>query len=299
MGIIRTVLGDIASADLGPTLCHEHLVAHISADQILTVDDVVEDLQIYARAGGRAVVELTNTGMGRSVEGLRQLAAATGLHIVCGTGFYKQSHYPEYLAKTSPDRLVDRFAAEIEQGIDNTGIRAGIIGEIGTSRQEITPDEDKVLRAAARAAQVTGAPLSTHTSLGHLALEQLQILTEEKIRLDRVSIGHLDLIPDPDYHTAVAKQGAFVQYDTFGKQQYQSDAARMACLVEMVKRGYGSQILLSCDISRASYLTANGGWGYQYLLSEVVPGLKQSGLDESTVHQILVENPARFLAFDI
>ncbi len=297
MSIIRTVLGDIKPAALGSTLCHEHLVCHISPEQILTPDPVIADLQAYVELGGQAIIELTNTGMGRDVKSLRTVAQATGLHIICATGFYKQSHYPADLAEKSMAEIIDGFVSEIENGIDDTDIQAGIIGEIGTSQQIVTPDEEKVLRASARAALATGAPLSTHTSLGYLALEQLQILQEEKLPLNRVSIGHLDLIPDPDYHTAVAEQGAYIQYDTFGKNQYQTDAARIACLVEMVRRGFGQQILTSCDLSRANYLKAQGGWGYDHFLRCIVPGLYEAGLDKATLQQILVENPARFLTF--
>lgn len=295
MSIIRTVLGDIEPKTLGITLCHEHLVCRISPEQVLTPAPVVDDLRAYRELGGNAIVEVTNTGMGQDVESLRSIAQSTGLHIICATGFYKQSHYPKDLSNKSVEALTHGFIAEIEQGIDDTGIRAGVVGEIGTSEQMITTDEDKVLRASAAAAKATGTPLSTHTSLGRLALEQLQILREEEFPLDRVSIGHLDLIPDPDYHTAVAEQGAFIQYDTFGKNQYQADKARIACLVEMVRRGFKEQILTSCDISRASYLKAEGGWGYDYVLNSIVPAWQKAGLDEETTHQILVKNPARFL----
>ena len=261
MSFIRTVLGDIDSTTLGITLCHEHLICHISPEQVLTAEPVIADLQDFVERGGRAVIELTNTGMGRDVENLRMVAQATGLHIICATGFYKQSHYPDDLSEKSVEDIAEGFIAEIERGIDDTDIRAGIIGEIGTSQHTVTPDEEKVLRASTRAALETGAPLSTHTSLGYLALEQLQILSEEHFPLDRVSIGHLDLIPEPDYHTAVAKQGAYIQYDTFGKNQYQKDEARIACLLEMVRRGFSRQILTSCDLSRTDYLKAYGGWG--------------------------------------
>ena len=257
MSFIRTVLGDIDPAELGTTLCHEHLVAHHLRAANFDGRDVLSDLQALVQAGGQAVVEVTNIGMGRDVVSLQQLARDTGLHIICATGYYQQSHYPDEVSQMSTDELTARFVTEIVEGVDGSGIRAGIIGEIGTSREAITTDEARMLRrAAARAAMTTGAPLTTHTSLGHLACRQLTILVKEGLPLNRVAIGHLDLIPEPDYHTAVAEQGAYIQYDTFGKAAYQSDEARIACLVEMVRRGFGRQILISCDISRTSYLKA-------------------------------------------
>ena len=297
MSFIRTVLGDIDPDELGTTLCHEHLVAHISERQILTAVDVLSDLQVLVQAGGQAVVEVTNIGMGRDVASLQQLALDTGLHIICATGYYQQSHYPDTISQMSIDDLAACFVTEIMDGVNGSDVRAGIIGEIGTSQEAVTADEAKVLRASARAALATGTPLTTHTSLGHLACQQLTILAEEGLPLNWVAIGHLDLIPEPDYHTAVAEQGAYIQYDTFGKAAYQSDEARIACLGEMVRRGFGQQILISCDISRASYLKAQGGWGYVYLLEQIVPALRRAGVDDEVLHQILVENPARFLAF--
>jgi phosphotriesterase-related protein len=296
MAVIRTVRGDIEPRALGITLCHEHLVLSASREQTLTGDDVLDDLWAYADRGGKAVVELTNTGMGRDVRSLRVLAEATGLHIVCGTGFYKQSHYPPVVHAASLDELMEGFVREIKEGIEETGIRAGVIGEIGTSQDRITPDEEKVLRAAARAALATGASVSTHTSFGHFALEQLTILQNEGLPSDRISIGHLDLLPDPDYHAAVAKQGAYVQYDTFGKEQYQSDSARLLCLIEMIRRGFERKILLSCDITRRSYLRKNGGWGYAYLLIDVVERLRASGLQDDVLDHLLVANPMAFLS---
>lgn len=298
MSRFRTVRGEVQASSLGVTLCHEHLVLDASPEQRLTVEDVASDLQDLARHGGQAVVELTNEGMGRDVRGLRVLSEMTGLHVICATGLYKQSHYPSWVRDASVEALAERFAAEVEEGIEDSGVRAGVIGEIGTSEEWITPDEEKVLRAAARAALATGAPLSTHTSFGRLALEQLDIIAEEGLPAHRVSVGHLDLVPDPDYHTAVAERGAFVEYDTFGKAAYQADKARSLCLVEMLRRGFADQILLSCDITRTSYLKRRGGWGYAHLLEAVVPELGSRGVGDAVVQKLLVDNPARFLAFE-
>jgi phosphotriesterase-related protein len=296
--MIRTVLGDIEPKQLGVTLCHEHIVLNGSADQVLTPDDVISELEWYKQMGGGAVVELTNTGLGRDVLKLRDVASATGLNIVCGTGFYKQSHYPAYVHEASIDSLAECMIRDIKQGIQDSEIRAGAIGEIGTSQDQITPDEEKVLRASARAAISTGAPLSTHTSFGYQGLEQVAILRQEGVRLEYVSIGHLDLLPDPDYHESLARQGVFIQYDTFGKHMYQDEGARVACVARMVERGFVDHILLSCDITRRPYLKKNGGWGYVHLLESVVPALRAHGVRERDVQKMLIDNPARFLDFE-
>ena len=294
-GYVRTVTGDIPANQLGIVLMHEHLVCEISPEQIIREEDPVADLEGFRRSGGTSIVELTNTGMGQDAAAIQRLSGRTGVTIVIGTGFYRDPWYPSFVRSAGIEELTDYMVRQIEEGVEGTGVRAGIVGEIGTSQEEITPDEAKVMRAAARAARHSGAPLSTHTSFGTFALEQLDLIEAEGLALDRVSVGHLDLIPDPDYHTAVAERGAYVQYDTFGKEQYTADQRRIDCLLEMLARGFEQQILLSNDISRATYLVSRGGWGYSHLLDSVVPKLRECGVSDSTLDLLLCKNPARFL----
>jgi predicted metal-dependent phosphotriesterase family hydrolase len=294
---VRTVLGDIDARVLGTTLMHEHIICGISDEQTIREDDVVEDLQAYLGCGGRSIVELTNTGMGQRADALERLSNASGVIIVAGTGFYVEKWHPPLVSKSTIAELETFMVHEIEDGIGESAVRAGIIGEIGTSSAAITADEAKVLKAAARAAAIAGAPLSTHTSGGRLGREQIELIKAEGLPLNRVSIGHLDLHPDPAYHTAIAAQGAYIQYDTFGKLQYRSDADRIECLVEMVHRGFERQILLSNDISRSAYLSARGGWGYCHLLQTVVPELERRGVTQGAIGLMLRDNPARFLSF--
>ena len=115
--------------------------------------------------------------------------------------------------------------------------------------------------------------------------------------LAKVSISHLDLVDDVEYHVEVARTGAFVQYDTIGKEQYQSDAVRLRLTLELIDRGWANHLMLACDISRSAYLRREGGIGYAYLLTQFVPKLRQAGVEETTLHTILVENPRRFLAY--
>lgn len=295
-GTVTTVLGRIDPGSLGVTMAHEHLIASASRDQTLTQADILDDLDLVRAAGARSIVELTHGHLGRDVAGLVSVARATGLQIVCATGFYQQSHYPDTVGALSVEALVAFLTSELVDGIDGTGVRAGIIGEIGSSPDRITPDEEKVFRASARASLATGAPISTHTGLGHLGAEQVALFESEGVPLSRVAIGHLDLIPDPDYHEPLARKGVFVQYDTFGKLAYQDDGARIACVVEMVRRGYADRIMLSCDISRPTYLKKHGGWGYVHLFDTIVPAIQREVGDEA-VQAMLVDNPARFLAF--
>lgn len=293
---ITTVLGEIEPSRLGVTMAHEHLIAHASPEQTLVEAEVLADLELIRAAGATAVVELTHGHLGRDVDGLVSIARRTGLHVVCATGFYQDSHYPSSVRSQTIDEIAAFLVSEIVDGIGGGPVRAGVIGEIGTSRDRITPDEEKVLRASARASLATGAPISTHTGLGHLGAEQVAILRSEGVPSSRIAIGHLDLLPDPDYHEALARQGVYVQYDTFGKLAYQDDGARVDCVIEMVRRGHADRIMLSTDISRPTYLKRNGGWGYVHLFDTIVPALRRAVGDEA-IARMLVANPARFLAF--
>jgi phosphotriesterase-related protein len=292
---ITTVLGQVDPADLGTTMAHEHLVCTASEAQTLTADDVLTDLRLVRDAGARTIVELTPGHLGRDVRALADLSRTTGLHVVCATGYYQESHYPKPLGAQTIDDIEAFLVGELVDGIEGTAIRAGVIGEIGTSVDRITAGEEKVFRAAARASLSTGAPISTHTGLGTMGREQVDLLVSEGLPLERVAVGHLDLVPEPDYHEAIARRGAFIQYDTFGKTAYQDDAARLDCVVEMVRRGFGDHVLLSCDISRPAYLEHRGGWGYVHLLRTIVPRLRDR-IGEAAVRRMLVDNPARFLA---
>jgi phosphotriesterase-related protein len=191
--------------------------------------------------------------------------------------------------------LTARMVSEIRGGIDGTDVRAGIIGEIGTSKDAITPDEDKVLRAAAHAHHATGKAISTHTSLGHLSLQQLDILEAESVDLRHVVVGHLDLTPNFDEVMEVARRGAFVEFDTFGKEAYQSDEERMARVLRLVEAGFAGSLVVSVDVSRNSYMKIHGGYGYDYFLDKIAPKLRRRGLDDAALRAILVDNPRRVL----
>ncbi len=299
---IRTVLGPISPESLGTTLCHEHLIVDLSGqkqdpdaaltDETLVVQEVVD----LVDSGGHSLIELTAMGMGRDVQAMRRIAVATGLQVICATGYYYGRFLPDEVQQLSVEAIADRFEQELTEGIGGTGIRPGIIGEIGTSRGQILPAEEKVFRAAAIAQRRTGAPIMTHTSMGTMPLEQLDILERAGADLSKVSISHQDLNGDVDLHVAIARRGAFLSYDTVGKERYQPDEARVRMVAAMADRGWAHRLMLSCDISRPSYLARRGGIGYRYLLTHFLPRLRAAGIPEELLHTMLVENPRQLLA---
>jgi phosphotriesterase-related protein len=303
---IMTVLGPIAPEEMGITLPHEHLLIdlyRVIPDYRGTLDDedlAIEELMYFKRAGGTTLVDPTNIGLGRDPKALQRIARATGVHIIMGSGWYREIVYPPYVHEKTVNELADMIVRDLVEGVDGTGVRAGVIGEIGTERDHITPAQEKVFRAAARAHKRTGATITTHTThLGELATEQLALLREEGVNLSRVIVGHMGDRRHLRLELPIVQAGAYVEFDHIGFTEFQRDAQRAANVAKLVSEGYLGQILLSLDICFTSNLHWYGGKGYDYVLSSFVPLLKKAGLTEDQIHTLLVENPRRALAGEV
>ena len=244
--------------------------------------------------------------MGGDVTALRRIAIETGVNIITGCGYYIDPSHPAALKDKGVDEISREMIDEIGNGLEATAIRPGIIGEIGTS-QSLTDSEEKVLRAAAKAQIETGLPIYVHPYFRdgkYHALNLLDILEEEGADLARVVMCHMDGNLDFDYHKQVAKRGAYVEYDTFGKEYTRTDLAyelpkdtqRVKSIVNMIEEGFGEQILISQDICFKMDLHRFGGWGYDHILNNVVPMFRQTGMGDDTIHQILEVNPGKALA---
>lgn len=324
---IETVIGPIEADELGPTLMHEHLSAlaplgFYSGGAQSDLEDLAPGaLEGLSRFGVRTLVDLT--GGSRATNGpeeftrLCRLASVLPFHVVVGYSLYKDP-WLELSTDNDLDRLTHRYLRAAAEPIG--GARVGIFGEVGTSLDEVTPREEMQLRAVARAHLETGLAISTHCTLGTMAVEQLAILGEEGADLGRVVLGHLDLQPNLEYLEKVLATGANVGFDTFGKEWFdyrvpnsegqgqgsyvkwafhRSDDDRLAALAHLCARGHDSRIVLSCDMSGAeAYLnpSTHGRFGYTYLHSVVLPRLRGMGVAESSLHRMMVENPARILA---
>lgn len=303
----QSVTGPVPAADLGPAYCHEHLLTDpaprlAGEDRDLVLDDEARsaaELRDFRVAGGRTLVEVTAPEFGRSPAGLRRLAEATGVTVIATTGHVCTEYWSGVLdLDPVPEAaLADRFVTDLLAGMDGTEVRAGII-KAGSSRDEVTPTEAKVLRAAARAQRETGAPITTHTTAGTVPLEQVRILERAGADLDHVCIGHLDRRLDWPTHRELAGTGVFLGYDCVSKEQYQPDALRAEFVARLAEAGYGDRVVLSGDLARRSYLRAwGGGPGYGYLLGPFQELLRQAGLDGAQRRALLVGNPAELLAW--
>ncbi len=300
---IHTVLGAIEPAALGRTLMHEHIICDIyrvtgRLNELLNDEALaVAELELLRQAGGSALVEATTPDLGREPAALRRVAEQTGLHIIMGAGWYRQPWYPPEIDRMPTDRLADIIIADLTDGVADTGIRAGIIGEIGVDLDYATAQEERVLRAAARAQKATGAPLTTHASMYPVGLAQLDILRDEGVDMSRVIIGHCDTYLAQDYHLAILEAGAYVQFDTVGRQHMNPDWRRADAFVELLRLGWREGLLLSSDRCFRSDLRAFGGPGYGYVFTSFFDMLRARGVDDKTLDLVTIENPRRALAW--
>jgi phosphotriesterase-related protein len=304
-GQVQTVLGPVAPGDLGFTLPHEHTKCSLwwienRWDYWELIGDeprINEELAAYKALGGGTLVDVTPIGIGRDLTRLARLAQATGLHIVAGAGWYRQAYYP---AEARIDRRsIDDLADEIVQEFVDGPVRPGIIGEIGTDKPWVTAQEERVFRAAARAALRTGASVTTHAVQSDVGLAQLAILEDEGLDPARIVIGHCDSHPRIEHWREIVRRGAHVEADFLGMSFTPLERAGEPKVVELIStllsEGFEKQMLLSQDVCHDSQLASYGGNGYTYLQKSFLPRLAAAGVDAATIKTVTVENPARLL----
>jgi phosphotriesterase-related protein len=306
---VMTVRGPVPAGQLGIVQPHEHLLVNLewvstrwSLDGILNDADLATtELRAFAAAGGRTIVDLSNTGMRPDPRGVRAIAEAADVHVVLGCGWYREPFYPveALIDRTSTADLAAGLVQEIEHGLAGTDVRPGIVGEIGSHKDFVSAQEERVFRAAARAAAHTGLAVSTHSVASPIGLEHLHLICAEGVDPRRVAIGHSDSYLSLEYHEAVLHTGAFVQFDNIGYRLPGVAALEdqlISMIVMLLRRGWASQLLLSQDVCHRSHLKAYGGQGYDYLLTVFLPRLRAAGLDDAVLQQVMVDNPRRLLA---
>ena len=308
MAHVQTVLGPIDPPALGFTLPHEHTqialwhIEHRWDYWQLTRDEpgILEELARYRDAGGSGLVDLTLPGVGRDPIWLRGLAEASGLHIVMGCGWYRSAYYPAEarIDRRSVDDLADELVAEATDGVAGSGVRPGIIGEIGTDKPWVSPAEERVHRAAARAASRTGLAITTHGVLSDVGLAQLRIFEDEGVDPGRIVIGHADSYPRLDHYLAIIERGANLEFDFIGmpwpKESHDEDRT-VELMCELLARGHADRILLSQDVCNDSQLKRYEGNGYTYLAEAFLPRLRAAGVSDAEVETMTVANPRRLL----
>ncbi len=341
-GLIQTVLDSVPPSELGPTTTHEHLHVDISflfrpaqyspsrelEDapielenlgwirrnyysnhsnlELMDPDTAIREVRMYADVGGGAIVDATTAGIGRNPAVLARISRESGVHIVMGAGFYVDAAHPEDMDERSVEDLALEIAADLTEGVDGTGIRAGIIGEVGCS-WPLTPNERKSLAAAAMAQQETGAAILIHPGRNPGApAEILEVLVRSGADLSRVVMGHLDrTVFEFDTLRSIAASGCYLEWDLFGNEgsyypqadiDMPSDAQRLGFIRRIADAGYCDRVVLGQDIFTKHRLVTYGGHGYGHILVNIVPTMRRKGFSEAEIRAITEENPARILA---
>ena len=284
----------------GYTLMHEHIFIDLSG--IKKLDDcrldckneTIEEFKKLYENGVRNITEVTNIGMGRDVNYIKEVSEKSGINVICATGFYKEPFYPEFVYEKNEKELSEIMKNDILKGIDGTDIKAGIIGEIGSSKDIITETELKVFKSAIIAHLETGVPITTHTSLGRMGHEQVKLFKEYKVNTDKIVIGHVDLSGNVEYILEMLYNGVYVEFDTIGKNNYLADDIRIEMLKEIEKRELIDRVFLSMDITRKSNMEYKGGIGYNYIFKVFIPKLKEAGIKENSIEKMLKINPQNF-----
>ncbi|HLR02108.1 MAG TPA: phosphotriesterase [Virgibacillus sp.] len=301
--MIQTVKGKIDKTEFGVCAAHEHVsidLSRVKKDPDTILDDeqgALDELHHFSHAGGNSMVELTNDGMGRDAERLKRLSEASNIHIVGCTGFYKDPFIPEYAQEWNRDQFTAHFIHEIENGIDDTGIYPGIIGEVGTSKNDIKDIEKELILGSGQAALETGLTVTTHTTMGTMGNEQAEMLLELGVPKNQLIIGHQDLNPNKDEVQRVLEKGVFIGFDTIGKNNYRPDEDRLSFLLDFIEQGFQKQILLSADLTRKSHWKKYDGPGYDIVLKQFIPMLQSRGVSQDVIDDLLIHNPAN--AFSI
>lgn len=302
-GKIRTILGDIDPSELGFTMAHEHVLDDPRVGGYMDNEHVLNDyekaremLEVYKAAGGEAMAEASTKHWGRNTVGMAELSRETGIKLICCTGYLceNQVNMDEWIADKTVDDLVEEMVKEVTTGMDGTGYKAGWI-KAGTSYNYISRREEMVLRAAARASRITGAPVHTHTSTGTMGLEQIAIMEEEGMDLNHFCIAHVSRNPDYWYHRKMLEKGVYLIYDGPGKPKYYTDEVLANVLRKLVNDGYGDRLMLSNDMGKRTHHTVYGyGPGLTYIKNKFIPRLEEEGFDPKDTHRFMYENPARF-----
>jgi phosphotriesterase-related protein len=344
-GKAQTVLGVIDCEQLGITSSHEHVIwdmsdyyeepesasdkelalqpvsmgnlhlirarPHINIDNMIQTSEEIatRELLDYKYAGGKTIVELSQNGLARDPLALARVARATGLNIIMGSGYYVGLSHPADMNEKTEEDITDEIVRDITVGVGDTGVKSGIIGEIGCSLP-LTENERKVLRACAVAQRRTGAAINIHPSIDDdVMLENIAVLKDAGADLSKVAISHIDGFGySLETRLKVLEEGCFVEYDGFGQAIFHffymgrianamSDIQKISDIMELIEKGYLHQILLAQDFCFKCCLATYGGYGYAHIIRNLIPFMKAKGMTEEQIHILLVDNPRRLLEF--
>jgi phosphotriesterase-related protein len=315
MSQLETVRGPIDTADMGTTLMHEHvfvLTADVQAnmpdiwDEEVRVADAVAKLQQMADQGVRTIVDPTVIGLGRNISRIQRVNERVDINIVVATGIYTYDSVPFYFRTRLPrdgvtDPMVDLFVHDITEGIVKTGVKAGIL-KCAVDEHGLTPDVERILRAVATAHRLTGTPITVHTHPEtKRGTDVARVLKEEGADPRRVVLGHSGDTQDADHLQELAEMGFLLGMDRFGLDYAISAEQRAQVVIELCRRGLSKSMVLSHDAAchidwvddavRPMFLP---NWHYTHIHQHVLPALREGGVTEEQIDDMLVGNPRRY-----
>lgn len=342
---VQTVLGLINKEDMGITLCHEHCLFDLTCifnkpgkgdrkkfayqdeklsiknvgylryhvldniDNLVSMDEdlAIEELLYFKYYGGKTIIDVTPIGMERDPIALKKISLATGLNIVMGSGYYvEDSLDKEKIDNMTENDIAQEIVDEIFNGVEDTEICPGIIGEIGCS-YPLTDREKKILQGAGIAQKETGAPLTVHPGRFEEApFGIIKILKEVGADLTHTSICHIDrTVFEPKNRYKLCDFGVFLQYDEWGTEGYYpvppidilNDTQRISEIKDLVKHGYQNQILIAHDICYKCRYRVYGGHGYNHILTNAIPEMKKRELRDDVIQDLIINNPKNFFVF--
>jgi phosphotriesterase-related protein len=282
-------------------------------NRMLTDEEMsIKEVMLLKRLGGQSVVDPTNIGISRDPEALVRISKITGLNIIMGSGYYIDGSYPrEPMDAKSEEQVAQEIIQDVIKGVDGTGIRSGIIGELGCS-WPLKANEVKVLRAGAMAQQETGCIITVHPGRNENSpIEIIGILDKAGANLKRVVMSHMCRCGFRlDTRLKLLDSGCFIAYDNFGLEGYYpirlavaedhlpdmpNDVQRIKEIKELIDMGYINQIVISQDVGMKITTYSYGGGGYAHILRDVVPYMRVYGITDEHIETMMISNPRRLL----
>jgi len=308
MPTVNSVSGPLDTKDLGFTLMHEHILIHSPGvkenfpifDRKAEIDNSVRKLKDVQSRGVKTLVDLT-PGDWRDIPFVKEVVKRSRMQVIVATGIYWEvPHYFSVQSGRPIEFIADLFARDIDDGIMDTGVKAGII-KCATDEPGVTPDVDRILRASAQAHRRTGVPISTHThAASEVGLKQQDVFESEGVDLSRVVIGHSGDTEDTDYLKKICDRGSFIGMDRFGIDIFLEMDKRVATIVKMCEIGYAGQMVLSHDASchfawadPALMQKLVPNWHFNHIPDDILPALKKGGVTEEMITQMTVDNPRK------
>ena len=351
---IITVLGEVNPSKMGKTSAHDHILIDLSNqfsipeevsrsaivnDSLtlrnaglirrnpwairdnLIINDInlaIKEVEEFKRQGGGTIIDVTNIGLGRDPRALYYIAKATNVNIVTGAGYYYSATHPVDMDQKPVEAIFEEIVKDVTEGIGDTSIRCGVIGEIGIS-DIMQLNEEKVLKATSLAQKKLGVPVEVHifpwVADGYKELfgnKVLDILEDNGADIRKICINHVDVARKINlkYIESLLKRGAYVSFDNFGHEfpiprdsrmfvpgPFATDWERCEAIIELCSKGYGKKILVANDICHRHMLCEYGGNGYAHIITTVPDMMRDLGLAKNDIENFLIDNPAEFFAF--